>query len=128
MVHKVTFNSQNDPAGQLLELASGHISDNEILFINEKIIVKIESRKGEILFCDEQDTILLSAKTELPRSGDEKFSQVQCTVLGDEIKLGFPEYTYVDNYPHCDGEYDRWTKTVSGYQFVCYNYKTNRIV
>lgn len=128
MVHKVTFDSGKYPNGELVGLASGYVSDNEILLLNEKILVQIESKTGEIAFCDENGKMLLSAKTELPQAGDERFSEVQCTVQGDEIKLGFPQYTYEDNYPHCDGEHDRWTKKISGYRFVCYNYKTNNIV
>ena len=60
--------------------------------------------------------------------GDEKFSEVKCIVEGEQIKLGFPQYTYKDNYPHCDGEHDRWTKTISGFDYLCYDFKNNRLV
>ena len=128
MVHKITFDSQNNPNGELLVLASGYVSDNEILFVHEKIIVQIESKTGAVAFCNEQGNVLQAAKAELPQTGDEKFSEVHCAVSEDLIKLGFPQYTYEDNYPHCDGEHDRWTKRISGYRFVCYNYKNNCIV
>ena len=128
MVHKITFDSQNNPNGKLIELASGYVSDNEILFFNEKIIVQIESKTGAVAFCNEQGNVLQASKAELPQTGDEKFSQVQCAVADNQIKLGFPQYDYKDNYPHCDGEHDRWTKIIVGYRYICYDFKNNYLV
>jgi hypothetical protein len=53
---------------------------------------------------------------------------LSCSVGGDQIKLGFPQYTYKDNYPNCDGESDRWTKILSGFRYLCYDYKNNCII
>ena len=71
---------------------------------------------------------LLCCKVQVPDSGDEKFSDLMCIVTDGVIKLGFPQYSYVDNYPNCDGESDRWTKTVSGFNYLCYDIKNNRII
>lgn len=128
MVNKVVFDSVTCPNGAIINLACGHISLNEIAFINENIIVNIEARTGQIEFCDSELNKLLSTRIETPSSGDEKFSEVKCIVESGQIKLGFPQYTYKDNYPHCDGEHDRWTKTISGFDFFNYNIKNNCIV
>ncbi len=128
MVHEVTFNSGNYPNGEMITLACGYISLTKIEFVNENITAEIEAKTGEVGFYDSGAKKLLSTKVETPLSGDEKFSEVKCIVEGQQIKIGFPRYTYKDNYPHCDGEHDRFTKTISGFDFLCYDFKNNCIV
>ncbi len=128
MIHDVIFNSKNCPNGEIVNLASGYISLTKIEFINENVAVTIEAKTGDVDFYDSEAKKCLSAKIETPISGDEKISEVKCIVEGELIKLGFPQYTYKDNYPHCDGEHDRWTKTISGFVFLCYDLKNNCIV
>ena len=128
MTHEVIFNSNNCPNGEIVNLASGYVSLTEIVFANENITAHIEAKTGEVDFYDTEGKKCMSAKVETPLSGDEKFSEVKCIVEDGQIKLGFPQYTYEDNYPHCDGEYDRWTKTISGFVFLCYDFKNNRII
>ncbi len=128
MMHKVIFDSVNAPAGEVIGLACGYASLNEIIFTNEKISVQIEAKTGEVDFYDMESNKLLSAKVETPSSGDEKFSEVKCSIECEQITLGFPEYNYIDNYPRCDGEYDRWTKIVAGYRFLRYDYRNNCLV
>lgn len=128
MTHKVVFDHTEYPEGKLINLACGHISQNQIVFVNQSLAVDLEARTGEIAFCDLDGKVLLSARVELPGAGDEKFSEGKCCVAGEQIKLGFPRYSYEDNYPHCDGEHDRWTKIISGYRFLCYDLQKNCIV
>ena len=128
MAHQVIFDSLKSDKGEQISLACGYVSLNQISFINEKITVNIETKTGEVAFYDLESNKLLSVKIQTPTSGDEKFSEVKCVVEGEQIKLGFPKYTYEDNYPHCDGEHDRWTKTISGFSFLCYDFQNNCIV
>ena len=128
MVHEVTFNSDNYPNGQMIGLACGYISLTKIEFINENVTVDVEAKTGVVDFYDSQGAKRLSVEIKTPLSGDEKFSEVKCIAEGGKIKLGFPSYTYKDNYPNCDGEHDRWTKIISGFDFLCYDIKNNCIV
>ena len=128
MENKLTFDSVSFPNGTVLDLACGYVSCNEIVFTNENIIITIESRTGEVKFYNSEHKELLLTVVQTPSSGDERFSEVKCVVVDGQIKLGFPQYTYNDNYPHCDGEHDRWTKTISGFNFLCYDFKNNCIV
>lgn len=128
MVHEVIFDSVKNGKDERVNLACGYVSLNQIIFINEKITVYIEAKTGEIEFCDLESNKLLSYKMQTPTSGDEKFSEVECSVEEEQIKLGFPQYTYKDNYPNCDGEHDRWTKTVSGFSYLCYDIKNNCLI
>lgn len=128
MIHNIIFDSVKSDKGEIVSLASGYVSLNQISFINEKITVNIEAKTGEIEFYDLESNKLLSAKMRTPTSGDEKFSEVKCLVEGTKIKLGFPEYTYKDNFPHCDGESDRWSKTISDFKFLCYDFEKNCLI
>lgn len=128
MTHEAIFDSDRYPDGQIITLACGHISLTKIEFVKEKITVTIEAKNGQVDFYDAQGEKRLSAGVKTPLSGDEKFSEVKCIVEGKQIKLGFPQYTYKDNYPHCDGEHDRWTKTIAGFTFLCYDFVNNCIV
>ena len=127
MSHTVSFNSTDHPDGELISLACGFISLTRIVFENEQLQVEIEARTGRIDFFDMADNKLLSAKATVPLDGDEKFSEVKCSVDNGQLLLGFPEYTYEDNYPHCDGEHDRWTKVIEGFRFLRYHIQDNRI-
>ena len=50
MTHKVVFNSSAGSA--LIPLACGYVSLTEIAFENEKIVVSIEAKTGEVTFYD----------------------------------------------------------------------------
>lgn len=128
MIHEVEFNSVDFPNGEMISLAAGYISLTKIMFINEKINVTIEAKTGVVDFYDVEMKKILSTKIETPLSGDEKFSEVKCLVEGENIKLCFPEYSYKDNYPNCDGEHDRWTKIIKSFNVLCYDYNSKRIV
>ena len=128
MINKIVFDSDVFSGENLVSLACGHISLNQIVFTKQNVAVNIETRTGEVEFFDLQENKLLSAKVEIPQSGDERFSEVKCSATAENITLGFPQYTYKDNYPNCDGEYDRWTKTISGFRFLCYDFKNNCII
>ena len=128
MMDKVIFDSAKFPAGEVIALACGYESLTEIVFTNEKIAVQIEAKTGTVEFFDLESNKLLSAKVETPSAGDEKFSEVKCSIECEQIALGFPQYDYVDNYPHCDGEHDCWTKITTGFTFLRYDYRNNCIV
>lgn len=127
MTSEVTFDSKCHPGGTMIPLACGFISLTKITMCNENISITIEAKTGEICFFDAASQLLLSAKVKVPSSGDEKFSEVKCIAEGNQIKLGFPQYSYKDHYPNCDGEYDRWTKYISGFDFLCYDIQNNCI-
>ena len=125
MIHTVVFDSAKE--GQWIGLACGHISLTDIVFQAENISASIEAKTGQVVFSDLEGTALLTTCVPLPAAGDEKFSEVKCSVTDRLIRLEFPQYSYEDNYPHCDGEHDRWTKKISGSFRVCYDFKNNCI-
>jgi len=128
MEHKLVFDSSKFPQGEIVGLASGYLSLTTIEFVSEGILVNVEAKTGEVDFYDFGGKKLLSFKKEIRQCGDEKLSDLKCLVEDGQIKLGFPIYSYKDNYPNCDGESDRWTKTISSFEFISYDIKNNCIV
>lgn len=114
----IIYNSEN--GSKSFQIASGYISETTVLFENENIYAVIEA-KGTVEFFN-TDGILL-AKCELPPVGDGKgkYQEVCLTVENKLIVLDFPLYKWIDNYPHCDGEHDRWDTVKIGCNTVTFD-------
>lgn len=102
---------------QEFSLACGMISTTVIYFKEVNLLVKIEA-EGELFFYNTQGERL--ATCSLPRQ-ERRYNEVNCTLKDGEILFEFTLYTYVDNYPHCDGEYDRWEEIRAGSLNVRYD-------
>ena len=48
------------------------------------------------------------------RSGRGCYMDIFITATEKELLFRLPEYTWWDNYPHCDGESDRWDAEITG--------------
>ena len=52
-------------------------------------------------------------------SGKEAYQEISCQAENGKIVLQFPIYQWIDNYPHCDGEHDRWdTRKVGAHTMI----------
>ena len=85
-------------------LACGVISTTRIYFKEVDVLVKVEA-EGELFFYNTEGQLLATCSLERQ---ERRYNEVNCMVKDGEIVLAFTLYAYVDNYPHCDGEYDRW--------------------
>lgn len=47
-------------------------------------------------------------------TGRRCYMDVIITTTDDEVIFQLPEYEWTDNYPHCDGESDRWDARIIG--------------
>ncbi|MBQ8000828.1 MAG: hypothetical protein IJ298_06350 [Ruminococcus sp.] len=72
----------------------------------------IVSNEGEVVIYDTDDSIALhTEKTE------KCFKEIRFIWEEDSIRVQFGHTHYVDHYPNCDGEHDRWSETwVSEYE------------
>lgn len=107
---------KNEDDGYIrFNIASGYVDETVISFENERILVRLNAR-GEVTFSDANDQPLASAS--VPPSGEGRgcYLEVSCKVENDGIFVRFPEYVWYDNYPHCDGESDRWDAKIIGYK------------
>ncbi len=80
------------------------------------------SHKGEVCFYDYENKLLArSDETE------KQFKEFGFQWSADVLTVSFGHEETVDNYPNCDGEYDRWsTEWVTDYQ-VELNIATNTV-
>ena len=84
---------------------------------------KIEvSRQGAVRFFDYADHLL--AATE---ETEKTFPQVRFLWKQDWLQLQFGCVETVDNYPNCDGEYDRWSEEWVTQRLVVLNLKDNMV-
>ena len=122
----IIFNSQKDVNGKSFQIASGHISETTLLFENENIIAVI-SANGSAEFYYTDNSLL--AKGEVPKNdgGREVYEEVSCQVVENEIILKFPIYEWIDNYPNCDGEHDRWDTRKIGENILKFDYIENKV-
>lgn len=97
------------------QISSGHISQTVILFEKENIIARVQA-KGEVSFCDPDGKLLAAGAVPAQMSGREVYEELSCRVENNKLMLLFPIYEWMDTYPNCDGEHDRWiTKRVGAH-------------
>ena len=120
------YNSKECKKQKNFQLASGFNSTTEIFFEVEKVIVKIEA-EGKVEFLSPEREVL--ASYELPKitEGTGTYNNVICDAKDDKVILSFPIVEWIDNYPHCDGEYDRWDTRTVGYYTIEMNLLTNDV-
>ena len=109
-------------------IAHGCISTTDIIFVNEGIRVRVTA-EGYVDFYDNDDKLLASAYDPANDGGPGHYECISCEVNGDKIILNFPLYEWEDNYPHCDGEFDRWDCHLIGYKSdIAFNLTTHCLV
>ncbi len=122
----IIFNSQKDVNGKNFQIASGHISDTAVFFENENILAIINA-KGSAEFYGADDSLLAKGEVSKNDGGREVYEEVFCRVNGNEITLKFPIYEWIDNYPNCDGEHDRWDTRKIGEHTLEFDFAEKKI-
>lgn len=117
------FNSEEQNGSKSFQLANGYISSTTIFLEKEKIVAKIEAA-GHLEFFDSEENIIASFDIPAQTGGKEKYDEVLCEAKENIIVLRFPIVEWIDNYPNCDGEHDRWDTETIGYHTLKFNYKT----
>lgn len=108
-------------------LASGYISTTTVFFEEENIVARIEA-KGDVAFFDggaaDDASPIATVNMPVQTGGREVYEDVVCSVEGDEMILKFPIVKWIDHYPHCDGEHDRWDSVIIGWHTLTFDMKT----
>ncbi len=120
------FKSDTQTGNAHFQIASGYISETSILFENENVVAVIEA-KGQVSFYNTSDDLLAQVEVPAVKNGKGVYEEVLCQVKDNLIEIQFPIYEWIDNYPHCDGEYDRWDTRIVGYHTVTYDRLTNLV-
>lgn len=94
-------------------LSCGFHENTYILFEKAGFYVNIHCR-GTFTFCtlDYQPLAVIRAKP--MDSGRECYMDVLISTTEDGAVFCLPEYRWIDHYPHCDGESDRWSAEIIG--------------
>ena len=94
----------------------------------ENIAAVIECT-GEIQFrkADEMKTTITSIIVPKQEGGREIYMDVNYSVEDGQIVLKMPIYRWIDRYPHCDSESDRWDAETIGYHTVRYDLETQEV-
>jgi len=107
------------------QLASGYDSTTQMLFETAGIRVRIEA-KGFVEFFNTEGESIYSIR--LPETGGRGvYEDVVCSGSSKRICLQFPVYRWIDNYPHCDGEYDRWDTKIVDYHTLTLDLATMEV-
>lgn len=113
----ITFNSEKNEE-KSYQLASGHISTTSILFENENLVAVVEA-SGDVAFYNMEDELIAKASVPAVEGGRKVYEEIVCCAENGKILLKFPICEWIDHYPNCDGEHDRWsTKTVGFHTLI----------
>lgn len=120
----ITFNSEKDSNKGYFQIANGYISQTVVLFERESIVAVINA-KGCVEFYNMDCKLLATYKLPSIESGKQVYEEVALESQGDLLILKFPIYEWIDNYPNCDGEHDRWDTRVIGHNSVTFDLTDN---
>lgn len=110
----------------LYDLVSGENSETAVLFEQENVVAVIE-RNGTVKFYNTAGEPIAAGKAPVEKSGMDAYEKVGCWVKENRIELRFPNYKWIDNYPNCDGESDRWDAKIVGYYTMTLDLSTNTV-
>jgi len=123
----ITFNSEKDNNKGYFQIASGYISETNILFEKENIVAVVQAT-GQVEFLNSEDLVLASGQVSPVDEGKGVYEEICCKVEDNLITLEFPIYEWIDNYPNCDGEHDRWDTRKVGSHTLKFDFLTNSIL
>ena len=79
-----------------------------VLFSEEGVVLQADNN-GNAIFFDLEGYELYKARAEYE---GKAFRWIYFHVSKNTLSVSFTVTKLVDNYPHCDGEYDRWDEIV----------------
>lgn len=122
----ITFVSGTSKGDAIYQLASGYISTTTILFEKENIVAVVEA-EGNAEFYDMSDNLIASAKAPEVDNGKGKYVEIGLDAGSGFVQLKFPIYEWIDNYPNCDGEHDRWDTRIVGFNPMTLDLSTGSV-
>lgn len=117
MSYDIVFKNETSSPHWHHQLASGYISETKVFFRDEGVVAVVQA-KGSVEFFDTEGKLIASGSVPQNSGGREVYEQIRLQVEDGLIKLHFPITEWVDNYPHCDGEHDRWDSRITGYHVL----------
>lgn len=94
-------------------LACGYYTTTSFMFEKANFAVVIDCN-GTFTFYTADGAELENVKAKPMEGGRERYMDVFVTTDDDGVTFKLPDYSWSDNYPHCDGESDRWDGKIIG--------------
>jgi len=94
-----------DSSETLCEMSTVKQSPITVMFEKENIILQADP-EGNAKFMTAEGTVIHEGKAD---GSGHLFNRIKCAVNDEQITVTFINAKEVDHYPHCDGEYDRWS-------------------
>lgn len=107
------------------------IDPTAVFFEVERITATVDSL-GHIEFFDQDKQSLGFVDVPAAESPDlyahsGQYGEVHCRAESGRVIFDLPVYRWVDHYPHCDGESDRWSRYVVRWFRVEFDCRTRMI-
>ena len=109
---------------QTYHLACGYYDKTSFLFKEEEFYVIIHC-KGEFSFYTMNGELIEEKQAKKMETGRECYMDVTIEVKDNNILFKLPEYSWIDHYPNCDGESDRYDAKIIGIRDIIHFSKTN---
>lgn len=94
-------------------LACGYYTTTSFLFKEANFAVVIDCG-GEFTFYTVDGEVREVIRAKPMVSGRGVYEDIFITTTDTAVIFKLPEYTWIDHYPNCDGESDRWSSRIIG--------------
>ena len=109
--HVIPLNDH--PEQQRFHLSCGFYDTTSFFFEKANLRVDIHCC-GSFTFYSADGAKLETFRLRPMDTGRECYMDVLITAADDAVIFRLPEYRWIDHYPHCDGESDRWSTEIIG--------------
>ena len=113
MRYDYTVRASEEVKDQVFHLSCGFYETTYFLFEGYDRVAAIHY-SGEFRFYTADWKLLSTHKARPMTDGRGCYMDVTVTTEPDGIRFRLPEYDWCDHFPHCDGESDRWSATITG--------------
>ena len=107
------------------------INPTKIFFEEERIYAYVDSL-GHVEFYNATENSLGYVDVPVAKDPNDyahsaQYGKVEIKASDDIITIHLPVYTWDDNYPHCDGESDRWDRRTIGCFDILFDCNAHKI-
>lgn len=113
MTYDHIISSSESLKQERFHLSCGFYETTGFLFEDLNLQLSIHCR-GEFTFSTPEGRPLKTVSAKPMDSGRGCYMDVMITRAGDTLSFQLPEYKWIDHYPNCDGESDRWDAGIIG--------------
>ena len=113
MKYDHVINADSQLNAECFHLSCGFYETTSFLFEKADFSVVIHC-KGEFAFYAPDGSKVMTYKAKRMASGRGCYMDVLITTTDNAVIFQLPQYDWIDHYPNCDGESDRWTAQITG--------------